>query len=478
MVKSLSTLRIKVAIYLRVSTQEQAREGFSIAAQRERLTRHAELKDWDIYDIYVDEGRSAKDTDRPELQRMLADAKQKKIDVILFFKLDRFTRSVKDLYSLWEELEKYGVDLHSCTEPIDTTTPIGRALMGLLGIFAQLERETIAERVGFGMEQKVREGGWHGGPVAFGYVYNGGESLEINEEEAELVRLIFQMYISGMGEDKLTIWLNQNGKTKDGEPWGARSINYLLQNQIYIGNYEWNKGEDDYFIVENAVPAILDKETFNLAQEVRKGRRSVHPRQATSIHVFSGRLACMRCGGQMKGQTYKLKDKNYYYYICINKTRKKCDAPQVPAEKLETAFKRYMKHWSNKEETVAAAKEIQNEDHSKEIKRLETELEKIKKRRKKWLMDLGNDIITQEEFREMTDEDREREKAIRELLEGYKQSSTADTLDSSEIAALLQNMLLQWEYSTPIEKKTLLQILTKKIYVEYDKTNIKIDIEY
>lgn len=407
---------MRAAVYLRVSTEEQAKEGFSINAQRERLTKYADLKDWDLFDLYVDEGRSGKSTDRPELQRMLADAKGRKFNVILFFKLDRFTRSVKDLYHLWEELEKQGVDLHSATEPIDTTTPIGRALMGLLGIFAQLERETIAERVGFGMEQMVREGGWHGGPVPYGYEQD-GKSLVINQEEAEVVKLIFHKYVSGMGEHRVSMWLNGQGYRKNGELWNQSTMNYLLQNRVYIGQFEWNKGKDDYFAVDNAAPPILDRETFELAQSVRRSRAGLHPRQATSVHIFSGRLVCAKCGAPMKGQQYQ---RGYAYYLCTAKTRTRtCDASQIPAEGLEKAFLEEMTKWSEQhfDETFAAAKRNERDDGHEEIGRLESELEKIKKRRKKWLMDLGNAVITQEDFREMTDEDRGREASIREQLE-------------------------------------------------------------
>ena len=149
---------INTAIYVRVSTEEQALHGFSIRAQKEKLTYYAEkIKEWNVYDIYVDEGLSGKNIiDRPELNRMILNIKQKKVNNVLVFKIDRLTRSTKELIELVEVFNKYNCDFNSLCESIDTTTPTGRMFIKIIGIFSEFERENIIERVKLGFERKAK----------------------------------------------------------------------------------------------------------------------------------------------------------------------------------------------------------------------------------------------------------------------------------------------------------------------------------
>ena len=143
--------RIITGIYIRVSTEDQAKDGFSIHAQREKLTKYAEANDWDIHDYYVDDGISGKNLEgRPEVKRMLDDVKNGKINNILIYKLDRLTRSTKDLIYLIELFEKHNCTFNSQTEKIDTSNAVGRMFVKIIGIFAEFERENLAERVSFG----------------------------------------------------------------------------------------------------------------------------------------------------------------------------------------------------------------------------------------------------------------------------------------------------------------------------------------
>lgn len=187
---------MRTAVYIRVSTDDQAREGFSIAAQREKLLAYIYSQGWEVADIYADEGVSAKDTNRPALTRMLADISRGCIDVVLVYRLDRLTRSVLDLYQLLQEFERYGVHFKSCTEVYDTTTAMGRLFITLVAALAQWERENLAERVKMGMGQMVRERKRPGGPPPFGYVLREGQ-LQLHPEEAKLVRTMFTQYLIG-----------------------------------------------------------------------------------------------------------------------------------------------------------------------------------------------------------------------------------------------------------------------------------------
>ena len=185
------------AIYIRVSTEEQAHEGFSINAQKEKLTKYAEINDWVITDYYIDDGISGKNlTERKEVTRLIEDVKFGKINNVLVYKLDRLTRSVKDLIYLIELFDKYDCTFNSETEKIDTSNAVGRMFVKIIGIFAEFERENLAERVSFGYEQKAREGNYINTRGVFGYNYIVGKGiLKVNKLESHYVKKIYEWYL-------------------------------------------------------------------------------------------------------------------------------------------------------------------------------------------------------------------------------------------------------------------------------------------
>jgi len=176
-------MNIRVALYIRVSTDEQAREGYSLTTQREFLENYAKQQGWQVAypepgEIYEDDGFSAGSLMRPALQRFLRDARAKRFDLVLVYKLDRFSRKLKDLLTLIEDLESWGVGFKSATEPFDTTSSGGKLMLQQLGSFAEFERTRIAERVFPGMVRSVQEGNWHGARFApYGYRYNKEKQL-------------------------------------------------------------------------------------------------------------------------------------------------------------------------------------------------------------------------------------------------------------------------------------------------------------
>ena len=151
---------LRCAIYIRVSTDEQAKEGYSLEAQEERLRFFAKSQGWNIFKIYKDDGFSAKDINRPALKDLLYDAKLKRFDVVLIYKIDRLSRKLKDLIEIVLQLNEYGIGVKSATETIDTTTPAGRLIFHQFGSFAQYERELISERTKFGMLKRLKQGYW------------------------------------------------------------------------------------------------------------------------------------------------------------------------------------------------------------------------------------------------------------------------------------------------------------------------------
>lgn len=186
----------KVGIYVRVSTEEQAKEGISIDAQIDRCKAFCKARSWKVFRIYTDAGYSAGSMDRPALKNLFDDITNKKINILLVYKIDRFSRKLKDLISILEDLQSKGVNFTSVTEQIDTTTAMGEAFFQIIGVFAQLERGMVKERVELAFDKKVSSGETLN-RAPMGYLYR-NRKLVVNEEGAEKVREIFNMWASGV----------------------------------------------------------------------------------------------------------------------------------------------------------------------------------------------------------------------------------------------------------------------------------------
>lgn len=347
---------MRTAIYLRVSTEDQAREGFSIAAQREKLLAYTYSQGWEVAEIFADEGVSAKDTNRPALARMLAAISRGSIDVVLVYRLDRLTRSVLDLYQLLQEFERHGVHFKSCTEVYDTTTAMGRLFITLVAALAQWERENLAERVKLGMGQMVRERKRPGGPAPFGYVLQNGR-LQVQPEEAELVRSMFAQYVFGNSPRQIAEEANRQGfRGKNGARWTASAVLRLLKNPVYCGALRWNHSpsaqrqkQSEQTLLEEAVhAAIVDDETFLRAQRRIAERTTHHPRTLASSFAFSGVLFCSRCHSPLRGKkavsqgTSGRKIHSHVYYMCSGKRQGLCTAAAIREDRLEQALLRQL----------------------------------------------------------------------------------------------------------------------------------------
>jgi site-specific DNA recombinase len=468
---------MKVAAYIRVSTHEQVEEGYSIPAQRNKLEAYALSQEWEIVQFYVDEGISAKDMDRPELQRMLKGVREGLFDCVLVYKLDRLTRSVMDLYTLLDTFEKHNIKFKSATEIYDTTTAIGRLFITLVSALAQWEREQLGERVSFGMQQKAKEGKWTVSTPPFGYISNDSQ-LTINASDAAIVKEIYTLYLSGMGMWKIAKNLNDRGlKTKRNKPWGQTSVHYILTNPIYKGTtrYNFRVNNEQYFEMDDVAPAIISEEEFNLTQQMMENRKSVHPRQATSRFMFSKVLKCSRCGSTLigKSSTTKRGDKKYYSYnyICQNKLRGTCDLPTINENFFEQKFLELMDNWNFNEyanEMVNEEVAVSVEDIESRIKQLQDELKNIESRRSKWQYAWVQEMITDLDFKKRMDEENEKEKMILKELNELtpKESSPAD----SSIIDLWTDLKLNWSYMDHQAKKQFILIAVN--YIIVDKVNM------
>lgn len=269
----------QVAIYIRVSTLDQAREGYSLDTQEKTLKKWCQEQKYDIYDLYADKGISGKDIEhRPDMNRLLNDAKTGKFNIVLFWALSRFTRSVSDLYSTMEKFQKWNVSMISYTEAFDTSTPMGRAMIGIVGVFAQLERELTSERVVAAMGERAAQGKRTCSEI-LGYDLDGKDSFKINEKEAEYVRFCFSEYLLRKNLSEVAKEAKIRGfKGKRGKTPTAYSIQKILTRTQYCG-YNIFHGE----IYKGNFEPIIDIGTYNKTLTLLKkqgrnvGRKRIEP---------------------------------------------------------------------------------------------------------------------------------------------------------------------------------------------------------
>ena len=242
----------KAAIYVRVSTEEQARQGFSLAAQEDSLKTYAHALGYEIFQIYKDEGKSAKDIKhRPSLNQLLQDAQDKKFQAIFVYKLDRFSRSLKDLILTIEKLKTFGIDFISLQDKIETASASGKLMFHIISSFAEFERDIISERTHFGMNERAREGkSITKAPLGYRLV-NG--SLEVDDEKSSQVRDIFNAFASQ--DVSLTQLAKANNLT-------TRGIIKLLQNTTYLGKIKFAGQES-----QGSHTTIVPEELFARVQE-------------------------------------------------------------------------------------------------------------------------------------------------------------------------------------------------------------------
>lgn len=230
---------MRAALYARVSTEDQAVEGFSLDAQIKRLEAYCRVRGWEPVGYYRDEGYSGRNTERPEYRRMLSESDN--WDVLLVLKMDRIHRNSVNFTMMMDSLRSMGKEFNSVQEKFDTTTAMGRFVMDIMQRIAQLESEQIGERTFMGMEFKARNGtGRLGSGHPYGYrCVDGG--LEVIEHEATTVRDIFNLYVRGSTMQDIAGFLNnQDIPAKKGGKWNKQSVCNILHNPIYAGYMEWN----------------------------------------------------------------------------------------------------------------------------------------------------------------------------------------------------------------------------------------------
>ena len=308
----------KVAgIYIRVSTEDQAREGFSLGEQEEKLKQLCDYKGYEVYKVYCDAGISAKDMEhRPKFQEMLKDMKDGKINYIVAYKLDRVTRSVRDLEELISQLEKYNTYLVCDRDDVNTSTANGRFFVRMLTVLSQLEIEIVSERTKFGLNGAIKSGHLPG-QVALGFKKDGNKKTIIDPATAPIVKRVFDLYLQGktflqisniFNEEKV---LNKN--------WKDTHIERIINNRLYMGDYEMYKRLKEWKNVEpviymNVVEPIIPRYIWEECQAQKIINQRTYTRDR--VYTFFQKLKCPKCGKIMKCKGSGGKRKKYVYYNC------------------------------------------------------------------------------------------------------------------------------------------------------------------
>ncbi len=343
---------IRAGLYVRVSTDMQV-EGYSIDEQLERLRMYCKAHGWAVYNEYVDPGFSGASIDRPALLKLLRDVREHKLDTVLVYKLDRLSRSQKDtLYLIEEEFLPNGIDFVSMSEKFDTSTPFGKAMIGILSVFSQLEREQIKERMAMGHIGRAKAGYWRGGSnPPIGYDFIDGK-LVVNQYEALQVRKIFSMFLAGESMHAIAAYMRANYTNRYSSYQNTSTISAILRNPIYIGKILY-KG----VLYDGVHEAIIDKDTFDRAQaryaEISKNDDHHYRSPFKGKHLLTGLLFCGNCNARYftwtsrsskkdaDGKQAKLGEK-YAYYKCYSRDKNKtmktvdfCDNPTYTVEYLD-----------------------------------------------------------------------------------------------------------------------------------------------
>lgn len=476
---------MKAAVYIRVSTDMQAEDGFSIEGQRDRLISYAASQDWAIHDVYVDDGYSAKDLKRPAMERLLSDMEKKEFDVVLVYKLDRMTRSVADLHALLKQFDVHSIKFKSATEIFETTTAMGRFFITLVGAMAEWERGTISERVRFGVEQMVKEGRRPGGVMPYGYTKEG----ELVEEEATLIRRARQLYMDGLGYKSIAIRLNGEGKLRRGSTWTSATVAYTLENPFYAGiirmgsktaagNYVNSKRDERVKCVygTGSHEAIFTTDEYEELKAFMQ-RKTNGGYSQIGTYWFSGVLRCGRCGGAMFGRMTTKRETSAGtartpYYICSNRHHSKsCDLPMFRQSHVEHLVMQYIRQIrADFEKLKDEAAEIENQKKNKdeEIADARKELNRISGRREKWQYMFVEGLIDQASVRKkLAEEDRAEQEVRERIAAGQKSLSGIPKLDQlAELSEL-------WPNLDDTEKKEFIYVLFDQIVINTPLTSPK-----
>lgn len=465
-------------IYKRVSTLDQKREGFSLGEQEEKLKEFCKFKGYEIYKVYADEGISAKNDKRPAYQEMMRDVKDKKINVIVAFKLDRLTRSVYDIEKLMKFVNDNDCDIDCMADESNTTTSNGRMVMRIMTSVSQNKIEKCSERTKFGMVGAIKAGHIPN-KCPLGFKRN-NKKLVPDPLTKDIVIRVFDLYLEGKSYQTIANIYNEEkvlGKTN----WRDSTINHIITNELYKGDYLHGKRTKKPTYYENVVEPIVSKQKWEDCQ-YQKQRNARHY-ERTATYLFTNKLKCSKCGKFLGGcATTKKNGTKYYYYKC-----EKCKTYFSEAD-IEERLKGFLIELNKQDELInnyytpfiKSKLDSKQIDYEKDIKELDKQLDRIKTAYIKGILkieDFENEI-NQIEFNK-----NEINKKWQEQKQYENLSFTVDDLlilqDKQQIDDFVKPELLfininKW-LETPRDKKQ--KLFAKYIdFIELEKNDKEIDI--
>lgn len=485
-----------VAAYVRVSTEDQVEQGLSIPAQKSRILAYCQSQGWEIYEFYVDDGYSGKDLDRPAIKKLIEDAENKAFNIILVLKLDRLSRRQKDvLYLLEDVFDPNKVGFKSVTESFDTTSSFGKAALGMMAVFAQLERETIIERSRMGKLEAAQKGRWHGGTI-YGYDYEPGSYiLKTRESEAKIIREIYDLYLNnGDGISAITDKLNEKKVPgPEGKHWVKQTVRYILTNPTYAG-YSHHKGK----LYEGRHEQIVSPEQYAMAGKQLDLRREKHYRRPSPKALLAGIIYCAECGARMRNKTVwqnypKVPKRIMRYYVCYSQdgTVKhmvknqdcKCGYKRMEEIDEKVINRLYELSFNDTMLNDIIKNEVDNDSNKQKnalrgLNQDQKELQQVSKALNRWYEAFEKGALDPDELNERVKDLRVKrehlEKSIQEWEEKLLEEKQLVT-STEELLEIMKNFRLVWESADDDEKRAILSNLIKKVSVNQDN---EIDVKF
>jgi len=332
----------RAALYIRVSSQGQVRDGYSLAFQEEILREFCQRESLEITQMYTDGGQSGATIHRTALTQLITDARDLKFDIVLIFRVDRFSRDPLDLLALIRELESRQIKLRSVTEAVDAGDPAGELMLTILGAIGKFVRRNILQNAMLGKTKRAESGRFTGGSVPFGFTVNEQGQYEHDTQHwwngltaAEVAKLVYSEFINngdqGMGCLALANHLNQMGVRPPRKVWARASLYQILTNPVYCGDFSWNKRShgigkvsvkhqrEEWLVVPNAHNPIVSRETWTRAQEILvQNRRTGGPKPKVTTNPIVGFMRCAECGAALTLRHASPSTK-YHYFTCMSK---------------------------------------------------------------------------------------------------------------------------------------------------------------
>lgn len=508
----------KAAIYARVSTTEQAEEGYSIDEQTQLLRDWCIRNDYEVYEEYVDRGISGKSIhNRPALKQLLEDSQQKKFDMVIVWKTNRLARTTLDLLKIVELLDRNNIAFKSYSENHETETPQGKLTFQMMAAIAEFERNNIAENVKMGMVARAKEGSWNGGRV-LGYdsVKVGGEDrkrkitrLVINQKEAQTVRRIFQLYIEGNGYKSIANQLNKEGyRTKMNNHFSINAVRTILTNPVYEGYIRYDvrrnwteKRRNDInsnpIIQKGHHEPIITEDTWKKAQAIFQSRSKKPNRVHSGDFPLTGIMKCPACGaGMVLGRTTnRNKDgtkRILEYYVCgawKNKGTAVCRSNGVRVDYADEYVLNKVAEFATNKRLIKDIVDKINHNHKsvsdpllKEKAAIKSEIHAIQGKKDKVLGLYEEGILSKTDLAERLSKLNDERQLLDERMSSVSQQlglSGKSEISFDMVQEVMSKFVKSYKHSlTTEQRKRLLQLLIKSITISEDKKIESIEIQF